>query len=194
MAFVSMALAVAGQIASSSEYNNVVNNVLDLDARVTGLSVNRPYCHVYQSSTGTQTLAASTPVAINFDAEVIDPSGFHSTVSNTSRITPTVAGRYLLIGGVVLNTSVSTTEDYYIISQFRKNGAQVLGSSPYERSDLRHSGFVVPMATTSGSMVANGTTDYFQLYGNTNWSGGINTFSNATDQHSFAICLYMGPT
>lgn len=41
MAFVEMQEAVPGEVAQAAEYNNVVNNVLDLDARVTTLvSVN----------------------------------------------------------------------------------------------------------------------------------------------------------
>lgn len=191
MAFVPMALAVSGDIASSTEYNNVVNNVNDLDARVTGLSLTRPYVHVYQSSTGTQTIANTTATAITFNAEVIDnPSGtgFHSTVSNISRIVPTVAGRYFLMGGVCFPAAGTGSFN----AQFRKNGAVVLGAATYQDKELYTSGFVALSAQCSATLVANGTTDYFELFTNQNSGGNLTTFSNATDQHSYLIAFYLG--
>lgn len=191
MTFVAMANAVSGQIASSSEYNKVVSNVYDLDSRVTGLSAASPYVHLYQSSTGTQTIANTTPTAITFNAEVIDNpsgSGFHSTVSNTSRVTPTVAGRYFLMGGVCFPAAGTGSFN----AQFRKNGAVVLGAATYQDKQLYTSGFVALSAQCTATLVANGTTDYFELFTNQNSGGNLTTFSNTTDQHSFLIAFYLG--
>lgn len=191
MVFVPMALAVSGQIASSSEYNKVVNNVNDLDFRVAGLSMTRPYVHVYQSSTGTQAVANTTPTAINFNAEVIDNpagTGFHSTVSNVSRIIPTVAGRYFVQGNVCFPAAGTGSFN----SQIRKNGAVVLGAAPYQDKQLYTSGFVALSAQCHATIFCNGTTDYFELYTNQNSGGSLTTFSNATDQHSSLIAFYLG--
>lgn len=191
MPFVPMAYAVSGQIASSSDYNDVVDNVNDLDARVTGLSMTRPYVHVYQSSTGTQSIANTTATAINFNAEVIDnPSGtgFHSTVSNISRIVPTVAGRYFVWGNVCFPASGTGS----FLAQIRKNGAVLLGAAPYQDKQLYTSGFVALSAQCHATVFCNGTTDYFELWTNQNSGGSLTTFSNATDQHSALIAFYLG--
>lgn len=191
MPFVDMADAVSGQVASSTEYNKVVANVYDLDDRVTGLSMTRPYVHLYQSSTGTQSVANTTPTAINFDAEVIDnPSGtgFHSTVSNISRVIPTVAGRYFVWGNVCFPAAGTGSFN----AQIRKNGAVILGSAPYQDKQLYTSGFVALSAQCHATVFCNGTTDYFELFTNQNSGGSLTTFSNATDQHSNLIAFYLG--
>jgi hypothetical protein len=193
MAIVPMLDAVVGDIASASEYNKLIDNILDLDGRVTGLSNSRPSCHVYQTSTGMHAIGYNTPTAVNFNGEVSDPHNFHSTTGNISRITPTVAGRYLLIGGVCIETNNNPiVNNKALLCQFRKNGLVAVGSSPYGTASLYQSTFIAPMAHTVGSFSANGTTDYFELWANTDVTGGVSTFSNATDQHPFAIALYMG--
>ncbi len=191
MPFVPMAYAVSGNVASSSDYNDVVDNVLDLDSRVSGLSMTRPYVHVYQSSTGTQSVANTTPTAINFNAEVIDNpagTGFHSTVSNVSRIIPTVAGRYFVWGQVVFPAAGTGS----FLAQIRKNGAVILGAAPYQDKQLYTSGFVALSAQCHATVLCNGTTDYFELWTNQNSGGSLTTFSNATDQHSSLIAFYLG--
>lgn len=190
MPFVPMAYAVTGTIASSSDYNDVVDNVNDLDARVSGLSMTRPYVHVYQSSTGTQSIANTTATAITFDAEVVDNpagTGFHSTVSNISRITPTVAGRYFVWGNVCFPAAGVGS----FLAQIRRNGAAILGN-PYQDKALYTSGFTALSAQCHATIVCNGTTDYFELWTNQNSGGSITTFSNATDQHSALIAFYLG--
>lgn len=188
MPFVPMAYAVSGNVASSSEYNKVVDNVNDLDARVTGLGSASPYVHLYQSSTGTQSVANTTATAITFNAEVIDGSNFHSTVSNISRVTPTVAGRYFVVGQVVFPAAGTGS----FLAQIRKNGAVILGSAPYQDKQLYTSGFVALSAQCHATVLCNGTTDYFELYTNQNSGGSLTTFSNATDQHSSLIAFYLG--
>jgi hypothetical protein len=54
--------------------------------------------HVYRTTS--QTIPGSTVTVLTFDAERNDASGWHSTVTNTSRLTAPVAGWYL-IGGTV---------------------------------------------------------------------------------------------
>lgn len=191
MAFVAMANAVTGQVASSSEYNKVVSNVVDLDARMNAVVGNQAYCHVYQSSTGVQVFASTTPAALNFDAEVVDPLNWHSTVTNISRITPTVAGRYRVSGAVVFLGGGATGS---FLSQFRKNGAVVVGSATYQDKLLYTSGFVALSAMSTGTILVNGTTDYIELWANHNAAGSMTTFSNTTDQHSWALVEYLGAT
>jgi len=190
MAFVAMAPAVTGQVASSSEYNKVVSNVVDLDARMNAVVGNTAYCHIYQNAAGTQTISNLTPVAVTFNAEVIDPQNMHSTVTNISRVTPVTAGRYRLTGGVCVPAAGTGS----VISQFRKNGAVVLGSATYQEKALYTSSFIALTAVCQATLIANGSTDYFEMWTNQNSGGSIATFSNATDQHSFMIVEYIGAT
>lgn len=190
MAFVAMAPAVTGQVASSSEYNKVISNVVDLDARMNAVVGNQAYCHVYQSSTGTQVITNLTAAAINFDGEVVDPLNWHSNVTNNSRITPTVAGRYRCTGGVCFPAAGTGS----FLAQFRKNGALILGSSTYQDKLLYSSSFTALSAMTNATLLMNGTTDYIQLWTNQNTGGNLTTFSNSTDQHSYMLVEYLGAT
>ena len=60
--------------------------------------VDRPGCAVYNSATQNVTNASNT--VLTADSELYDLDSMHSTVSNTSRITATTAGKYR-IGAVV---------------------------------------------------------------------------------------------
>jgi len=68
-----------------------------------------------------QTTSNATRVAITFDTETIDTDGFHSTSSNTSRMTVPAgkAGKYEVNAGVTFATNSSGNRETYIF----KNGA-----------------------------------------------------------------------
>ena len=63
-------------------------------------AVNRPTCKL--ALTGTQAVAHNSNTAIPFavGTEIFDDLNWHSTSVNTSRVTPTYAGRYLVTGQV----------------------------------------------------------------------------------------------
>jgi hypothetical protein len=75
---------------------------------------------------GTQSVNDSTATALTLDSEEFDTDGFHSTSSNTSRMTiPSgKAGKYLIRGHTSVNANA--TGDRIIV--LRKNGADVTGS------------------------------------------------------------------
>ena len=69
---------------------------IDKDGRiVTGLV---PSVHVYNS--GNLSINDSTLTALTFDTERYDTDTLHSTSSNTSRLTATVGGKYLIFAGL----------------------------------------------------------------------------------------------
>ena len=76
-------------------------------------------CRLYKS--GTQTISTATVTAITFDSESFDTDGFHSTSSNTSRITiPSgKAGKYLFYGKIVYGASATVK---YFQARLAKNG------------------------------------------------------------------------
>jgi len=61
--------------------------------------VDPPACSIFESTA--QSVADNTNTALTSNEENFDNDAMHSTVSNTSRITATTAGRYLLLGTVV---------------------------------------------------------------------------------------------
>lgn len=118
-----------------------------------------------------QSMANATNTAITFGAgsEEIETHPWHDTAANTSRITPTKAGRYRVKGtvSVAANTTVSLLAAF-----IAKNGVAV---QPFSRSKPA----VVSASTVSHDVSAivelNGTTDYVEVYGNQTSGGALNT-------------------
>jgi len=81
-------------------------------------------CAVY--TTTNQSIANSTYTAINFNSESIDTDGFHSTTTNTSRITiPSgKAGKYLITFHVMYDPNVTGSRSINV----NKNGSLLMGS------------------------------------------------------------------
>lgn len=86
MPYVPPSSVVAGTTGLSS-WGNAVKAGLDYQA-------NGPSCRVYNSAT--QSIANTTTVALTFNSERWDPTGMHSTVTLTNRITFLDAGVYAL--------------------------------------------------------------------------------------------------
>lgn len=61
-------------------------------------------CYAYAANSNSQSVNDSTATVVNLDSELFDTDGFHSTSSNTGRITiPSgKGGKYLVIGQVAL--------------------------------------------------------------------------------------------
>lgn len=89
MPYSSPATVSAGQVITSTWGNSV--------RTATNYLANPPACRVYRSTA--QSIAHNTNVAVTFDSERFDPTGMHSTSSNTSRITISDAGLYVVGGG-----------------------------------------------------------------------------------------------
>lgn len=114
------------------------------------------------SQTVSLNAAANTLVPVTFDNEVFDPYGFHSTTVNTSRIIPTVPGRYQ-ISAVAVWTTVSTTGGREAL--LRMNGSTTVTASA---TIVPGSSFGVSGVTPSVDAVFNGSTDYVELIINQN--------------------------
>lgn len=132
----------------------------DLLAAVAG-STQKPLVRLTQQTA--QSLASNTDVALTFGAssEEIDTNGFHDTATNTSRITPTVAGYYRLTGTVTLAADTDLVSWQAAIGKngsiFAPRGLAVLPATA--TASVPRSAFV------SLILSANGTTDYFELFG-----------------------------
>jgi hypothetical protein len=120
-------------------------------------SYDKPICRLVQQSA--QSFADNTATAITFGSgsEVVDSANMHNVSSDTSRITPTVAGWYRVSGKLVVpaGTDYASLEIY-----IRKNGSTNIPSVSREG----------PNATSSSRTIYvdhlvdfNGTTDYVEL-------------------------------
>lgn len=102
--------------ASSSVPPKIAGSDWDADHVVTGLVAGFIGAKAYHSTTQ-GSLTAAQVNALSLDSEEFDTDGFHSTVTNTSRMTiPTgLGGKYLITG----KTKIDQTYGVYI----RKNGS-----------------------------------------------------------------------
>lgn len=122
---------VAGQILTASELNNAI-----------------PACVLQNTSV---TLTDGVNTAIAYTSELRDPLNWHSNSVNTSRITPTIAGIYLVT--MVINNVSGTTRSLHTLY---KNGGV-----PTVPIGFDTTGGAVDDFVASGYIDANGTTDYF---------------------------------
>ncbi|MGX6605671.1 hypothetical protein ACWKSP_26585 [Micromonosporaceae bacterium Da 78-11] len=110
-----------------------------------------------------QSIASDTDVALTFGAasEEIDTHAFHDVTVNNSRIIPTVAGYYRLSGTVFWAADTDVISTY---SSIGKNGSII---APRVRAVWPST--ATASATRSSPVTAiqsaNGTTDYFELFG-----------------------------
>jgi hypothetical protein len=103
---------------------------------------------LFQSSAGTQSIPGSTDTTLTYDSEQWDTDGFHSTSTNTSRITipAGLAGKYLISCSTSYGLNATGQRALYL----RKNGTNVkyfpgvAGSSSVYTAN--HSSFVLNLA------------------------------------------------
>lgn len=121
---------VTGQVLTASELNNAI-----------------PLC-VLQNDNVTLTDGVSADIA--YTSELTDDLGWHSNTTNTARITPNIAGIYLVT--MVLNNVSGTTRALHGLF---KNGAATTIPIFMDTTGT------IDDFTVSGYINANGTTDYF---------------------------------
>jgi hypothetical protein len=111
------------------------------------LNAGLPACIVNATS---QSFANNTTTVINYDQEVSDPYGWHSTSTNNQRITPNLAGYYLATLEC-RNWQVINGRALFIIDR------NLVNWSRFDVTSTASEG-----ATVSGLMYLNCTTDYVE--------------------------------
>jgi hypothetical protein len=108
---------------------------------------------------GNQTVSASTYTKVTYTAENFDTNNCFAS----STFTPNVAGYYFITAGLGLNSSG------VCVIQLWKNGSSFRDGGSFSASSIYG-------INISELVYANGTTDYFEIYGNpgsgTVFSGG----------------------
>lgn len=132
-------------------YASTINDLI-------GFGPNKPIGRLVAS--GTQSIPDATQTAITFSTEDLDSSNFHSTSSNTSRVTPAKAGWYRVKGTYFCGASA----DYATVDcAIGKNGTTI---APADRRTFSTAATQVSNALSAQceAMVScNGSTDYFEL-------------------------------
>ena len=126
---------------------------------------------VYHSTT--QSITSGTPTALTFDSERYDTDTCHSTVTNTSRLTATTAGKYLIAGNIAWASSCSCELD------LRVNGTNYIAAQSHASSTT---------AYISVSTVWNmGAGDYVELIAGQYSGGSVNVQSAASYSPEFMM-------
>jgi hypothetical protein len=141
-------------------------------------SSERPMTLVRQSTTG-QTINDNTTTVITFPTatatEEYDDLGWHNGTSNTSRITPTIAGRYHI--RVHLTWAFNTTVTASSVN-ILKNGSVISASGNLKPNATDN------LATFGGTLDwyadANGTTDYFEMSVAQQSTGNVSQTTNVS--------------
>lgn len=128
--------------------NNGIPSAGDLNALF-------PTCVLYKTTA--QTLAGNTDVTLTWTAagdEIRDPLGWHSTSTNATRVTVSLAGLYRIVGNLQANGNLGNGARLYI----RKNGTTTLAMEAADQAaTAANSAFSI---TWTGILAAN---DYVEL-------------------------------
>jgi len=129
-----------------------------------------------------QSVANSTTVKVNLNAEWFDTNNCFDT--SNGRFTPTVAGYYMITGGLNLSASAIQTGFLWVY----KNGISWAQNVWYYPTSP---GLDQTTLTISSLVYCNGTTDYIELYGYITASGTRifqgNSSVNQTWMHGYWV-------
>lgn len=131
--------------------------------------LNSPPMFQGRQTSGAQSIANGTFVALTFDVEDYDNYGGHSTSTNTERYTAVVAGVYMLCGSHSFAASASTTTQRG--SSWYKNGSQIEGSQVLHAVNSNTT-WQFPTKTILTTLAVG---DYIELRAFQNTGGALNT-------------------
>jgi hypothetical protein len=137
-------------------------------------------CRLYNSAT--ITLATGTTTELTYDSETYDTNGYHSTSSNTARITVPAgkAGYYLIYASVEFNANTSGAREL----QVRKNGSLTNSSGFYQ--GFSSGGFIANVS----SLIYLDVADYVSIYALQSSGGNLSVFT-ANNYQQFSA-MYLG--
>lgn len=148
---------------STLEVNNIKdtgsNSLISSDGSGTftindGVLKNTPAFFAYKASGSNQTISNDTYVKVEFNTESFDTdSNFDS-----SRFTPTTAGKYFIFANIACDASSSNFE-YGFIAVY-KNGSVLYVTNNQQTNNLANH-INIPITIIDD---ANGSTDYYEIY------------------------------
>lgn len=145
--------------AAETDIDTAQADITTLQGKTTG----KPLCILRKSTVTSVDNAGENLV---WDTEDVDSAGIHSTVSNTGRITPNVAGWYRITATVhwASNATGRRATAILVNGANARYGQIAPGSSAGTIS-----------TTVTRTLQANGTTDYFEVFAYQDSGGALNT-------------------
>lgn len=123
-------------------------------------TINKPIVKLVQTVAQTG-LTSNAESIVTFSTDIYDPFGYHSTSSNTSRITPTKAGVYEFTGAVCVE---NRTNWELLYAYFKLNGSTALAPGSRLSIATAITGTrTQEFAPASLQYEMNGSTDYMEL-------------------------------
>ena len=145
-------------------------------------SASSPFAGCLLTKSANQTISNATNTAITFDLERLDTDAYHSTVTNTSRITiPSGKGGKYLIN---IRSAISANASGYRIHYLYKNGVSV-EAAYLAPSNVDTNGF---SNTTILDLVA---TDYIEVFYRQNSGTSLTLYSDAYDPGVTQFSAYL---
>jgi hypothetical protein len=125
----------------------------------------------------------TTGAAVTIDTEILDPDAFHSTVTNASRVTPTIPGTYLILGygTFVANTTGARSARIFLNGTVLPASQTTLSASPAGVQWGAPCWAITPM---------NGTTDYVELNISQTSGGALSTYIGVDVAPSIAVYFW----
>ena len=139
-------------------------------------------CSLFKSGAGTQSIPSATLTVVTFDSEIFDTDGFHSTSTNTSRITiPTgLGGKYRFTLSMLWDGNSSGNR--YL--QLFKNGS----GSKYGADLVSTAAAFIGYNYSFTVSAAAG--DYFEMAVFQNTGGNLNLYARETENPF--TCEFLG--
>ena len=137
---------------------------------------------IYDSN-ATTSISNNTTTAITFNSEVLDTNAFHSTSSNTSRMTIPAgyAGKYMVVGSYIIQNAANGTRRLDIF----KNGSTYARTQNFGNSSEQ--GFV-----SINTIMDLAVADYVELYVFQNSGGALNIYGGTAPQQGWFNITYLG--
>jgi hypothetical protein len=129
------------------------------------------------TKSGAQSINNSTTTAITWDTETYDTDTLHSTVSNTSRLTASVTGKWLVTTSIGFAASATGSR----IVTIRKNG-----TTDYAQAASPNAGGSDGVQVTVSDIVDLAASDYVEINVTQNSGGALNVNTSST-QFSMAL-------
>jgi hypothetical protein len=145
----------------------------DLTVQKDGVTVNKVTSApaFRATNTTTQAFASSTWTKCAFSVETFDTNNNYDNATNY-RFTPTVAGYYLFSGQLYFSGVAAQA----LSAIYKNSNPAQYGNWGYSTGDTTSSVVIL--------LYANGTTDFFEMWGYHNGSGSKNLYNDSSAIHS----------